>query len=108
MWVILRINCLCTSLLQDSWKTKLQNKFKNLHRPERARTAGIVLEEGGSSPKKTEIIWFSEVKVTNSDMDEYQRNIKTLKMSYESKKWTLNGLKSLMTETSGIVTVGNF
>ena len=41
-------------------------------------------------------------------MDEYQRNIKTLKMSYESKKWTLNGLKSLMTETSGIVTVGNF
>ena len=94
MWVILRINCLCT----------FNHTFTGDY-----RTAEIVLEEG-FLPKKNLKLSDSapiEVKVTNSDMDEYQRNIKTLKMSYESKKWTLNGLKSLMTETSGIVTVGN-
>ena len=88
--------------LQDSWKKKLMNKFKNLHRPERAFASGISLSAGTSS-KCPKILEYDHPSTnsapSSSEMDEYNRNIKALK-TYESKKWTITGMKSLVTVTS--------
>lgn len=69
-------------------------KFKNLRRPTRATKAGIIV----SPVKKTS----SEPKPKDdmSCVEELERHIAFLKRSYNSKKWSLSSMLSLMEQTA--------
>jgi hypothetical protein len=84
-----------------SWKKKLQNKFKNLNRPERRRQLGFINEtdETHQPTKKIKLVDDVSAMTTPSQEEEYQRNKLKLKQLYDSNKWSLTGMKSLMSET---------
>jgi hypothetical protein len=86
-----------------SWKKKLQNKFKNLNRPERRRQLGFINEtdETHQPTKKIKLVDDVSAMTTPSQEEEYQRNKLKLKQLYDSNKWSLTGMKSLMSETFG-------
>ena len=76
-------------------------KFKNLHRPERVYACGIIIEGGAEMKEQKESYTSTQTEnTTSSDMDEYYRQLDKLKILYQSKKWTLSALKSLVSETS--------
>ncbi len=78
------------------------NKFKNLHRPARARTSGIALDDNASSTKRVKLSDADNTPPTSSALQEYQRHKKKLKDLYCSKKWIYSSLCSLMDETYGM------
>ena len=69
------------------------NKFKNLRRPQRAAAVGLDIE----NPRKK----FKEVELeaSSSSLDEYERHKNSLKKHYESNKWVLPAVVSLLSET---------
>ena len=80
----------------------MQNKFKNLHRPERAAAVDIVLSNGPQTKfaKTDGNSEQSSGKGTSLNMDEYERHLSTLKSIFVSKKWTTRGVQTLLQETS--------
>ena len=67
----------------------LRTKFKNLRRPVRAEKAGIAVPPPMKRAKK----------ITFTD-SEYKRHVQYLKLTYNSKKWTLSGIKVVLEQTS--------
>ena len=88
-----------------SWKKKLMNKFMNLHRPARARTSGIALDDT-PFPKRAKTSTDSGVSappsLSLSFLEEYEHHKKRHKEVYLTKKWILSNLCSLMNDTYGI------
>ena len=85
-----------------SWKRKLQNKFKNLHRPNRAKNAGIDLE----TPTLKKFKLGSEkvsTTLSTSQLEEYSKHKKKIQQAFESSNWVYSGMCSLMTETFGMI-----
>ena len=76
----------------------LRTKFKNLRRPSRASSSGIVVEPPQKKLKTTSITHVA--KSSESDIAEYTRHVEYLRQTYESKKWSLSGMKILLEETS--------
>ena len=97
MYVTLKYNNLILpSLLKDSWCKKLREKFKNLHRNDRAQKAGIVL------PTKKSKIDIEEAELASesgTDMDVYKRNDMKLRNDFLSGKWSFNSLSILIEDT---------
>ena len=83
--------------MKATWKKKLQNKFKNLHRPDRARTAGVLFD----TPVAKKLKIMSD-DPTPSEMDAYERHKAKMKQLYQSNKWSSSGLSSLLNETCGM------
>ena len=75
------------------WKRKLQNKFKNLNRPERGKSLGLIDE---SPPTKKPKLIDDFLPPTHSQQEEYSRNKLKLKQLYESEKWILTSIQSLV------------
>ena len=85
--------------LKISWKKKLMNKFKNLHRTARARTSGIALNDASSTKRAKLSDDAGNTPPTSSAIQEYQHRKKNL---YCSKKWIYSSLCSLMDEMYGM------
>ena len=62
------------------------NKFKNLHRPARARTSGVALDDT-PFPKRAKLFDDSGISAppSSSALEEYERHKKKLKEVYLSK-----------------------
>lgn len=76
---------------------KLQNKFKNLHRPERALKCGVDLDEPMCKKFKSA----EPEDISSSKLDEYKRHKKTLQNMFLSNKWVLSTVCDLVTQTFG-------
>ena len=77
---------------------KIQNKFKNLHRPERARTSGVFFDN--PSAKKLKLM--SSNDPTPSEIDAYEKHKAKMRELYKNKKWSSSSLSSLLNETYGM------
>lgn len=84
--------CFCD--FKASWKRKLQNKFKNLHRTDRFKTAGLTPEPPQKRAKM-------DNDTSQSTIAEYKRHASKLKEIYKSKKGVLSGMRDLLSETYG-------
>lgn len=73
----------------------MQNKFKNLRRPQRAAAVGLDIENPRKKFKQVEL------EASSSSLDEYERHKNSLKKLYESNKWVLPAVVSLLSETYG-------
>lgn len=71
---------------------KLKQKFKNLHRHERAEKAGIILPIKRTSEELSSV-------VDQSDSDVYDRHNTKMLSEYLSGKWSYNSFSTLMEET---------
>ena len=89
--------------LQDSWKRKLCQKFKNLRRPSRSEKAGITIDPDATVPdkkRKVEASIKEEPTLSLSDIEEYNEHCKHLQKVYYSHKWTEVGMATLLEETA--------
>ena len=77
---------------------KTSNKFKNLHRPERARTSGVLFDN--PSAKKFKLM--SSNDPTPSEIDAYEKHKAKMRELYKNKKWSSSSLSSLLNETYGM------
>ena len=78
--------------IQASWKTKLQNKFKNLN-----RKTNII-----QPSKKRKIIENDLTPTcTSSQLDEYNRHKAKMKNIYDSNKWVFSSICTMLSETYG-------
>lgn len=102
-YTLVRIMAFCKmyvptcDILQDSWKRKLRQKFKNIRRPSRAERAGIEVPE---KKRKLEVPPQNTEQPTASDLAEYEEHCQHLNKVYESHKWTVAGMTTLMEVTA--------
>ena len=83
--------------MQDSWKKKLRMKFKNLRRPSRSEKVGIKVSP---APKRMKVDTADSTVPSASDEAAYDRHVKHLQKIYDSQKWSVSRLMSLMEETA--------
>lgn len=76
----------------------LRTKFKNLRRPARADKAGITVPPPLKRTKRMPCP--AVATFTDSDIAEYKQHVDYLKHTYNSKKWSLSGIKMLLEQTS--------
>ena len=74
-------------------------KFKNLRRPARAEKVGIVVQPPLQKSKKNTEMMRDHVEPSVSDTAEYQRHIEFLQTKYNSKKWSLSSMLTLLQQT---------
>ena len=91
--------------MQDLWKRKLCQKFKNLRRPSRSEKAGIPFDLDSTVPEKKQKVEASikeepTLSLTFSDIAEYNEHCKHLQKVYSSHKWTEVGIATLLEETA--------
>lgn len=79
----------------DSWARKLTDKFKNLHRSDRAEKAGIKLQP----IKRAKVDEVDEMFPTSTDLEVYDRHNTKMHTDYLSGKWSVSSISSLMEET---------
>ena len=78
-------------------RTKLLMKFKNLRRPARAEKAGVVAQP---FPPKTSKQCMQTIEPSASDKAEYERHTEFLRMKYQSKKWSIPSILTLLQQTA--------
>ena len=76
----------------------LRTKFKNLSRPARADKAGISVPPPLKKAKRIPVSTMATF--TDSDTAEYKLHVEYLKQTYNSKKWSLSGMQTLLEQTS--------
>ena len=90
---------MCVHLpIQNSWRTKLLMKFKNLRRPSRAEKVGIVVQSPLQKANKKSNKEIQQPSA--SDIAEYERHIEFLQTKYNAKKWSLTSMVTLLQQTS--------
>ena len=85
-------------VFKASWKRKLQNKFKNLHCPDRIKSSGL---EPPLKKLKNDSTSDS-IPLNASALAEYTKHKTKLKQIYESKKGVISGMCDLLSETFGM------
>ena len=68
-----------------------------MHRSERAKTCGIVLNDTPVA-KRLKMV---DSEPTASETDAYERHKTKMKQIYQSNKWSCDSLSSLLDETHG-------
>ena len=75
-------------------------KFKNLRRPARAKKSGITVHPPLKKFKTDDDDATSSIAVTSSDSAVYERHLEYLQRSFNSKKWSVLSMVTLLQETA--------
>lgn len=85
--------------IQGSWGSKLCTKFKNLCRPSRAQKADTIIPPPSKRIKSSPAIPVLAVQ-SGSDTAQYDKHVSFIQRSFQSKKWSMPSMLTLLEETA--------